>query len=359
MTFQTVLVEEPSLAETLSILRGIKEKYELHHGVRIADSALSAAAKLSLRYITDRSLPDKAIDLIDQTAAAARIALSSKPEEIDKLDRQTVQMEIELRALKDETDKQAEERVRVLTQKLAEVKEKSRDLTEKWEREKRAHTEVQEARKKLEEARREMEQKVREEDFARVAELQYKVIPAAEKVMADYGDLDLSDEGPVRRVVDEMAVLALDTHRALEGALRQWAEGGRGSTGRGISPAYADVLLRHPVRIRDLAADDWRERLGRHYDLYAALVRGLDANLAKVEVPRLNSPPVPVGSRFVFLDRLGAQRSILLPFVSSAYDFLREQWADPAVPFIFEGAQGDQCRTRQWQGLKRRRRLDQ
>jgi len=204
--FQTVLVEEPSLEETLSILRGIKEKYELHHGVRIADSALAAAAKLSLRYITDRSLPDKAIDLIDQTAATARIALSSKPEEIDKLDRQTVQMEIELRALKDETDKQAEERVRVLTQELAEIKEKSRGLTEKWEREKRAHTEVQEARKKLEEARRELEQKVREEDFARVAELQYKVIPAAEKVMADYGDLDLSDEGPVRRVVDEMAV---------------------------------------------------------------------------------------------------------------------------------------------------------
>jgi len=150
----------------------------------------------------------------------------------------------------------------------------------------------------------------------------------------------LLGEVPARLVVDEMAVLALDTHRALEGALRQWAEGGRGSTGRGISPAYADVLLRHPVRVRDLAADDWRERLGRHYDLYAALVRGLDANLAKVEVPRLNSPPVPVGSRFVFLDRLGAQRSILLPFVSSAYDFLREQWADPAVPFIFEGAQG-------------------
>ncbi|MEN6485032.1 MAG: AAA family ATPase [Syntrophobacteraceae bacterium] len=204
--FQTVLVDEPSLDDTLSILRGIKEKYEVHHGVRIADSALLAAAKLSSRYITDRFLPDKAIDLIDQTAATTRIALSSKPEEIDRIDRQIVQREIELRALKDETDKQAEERVAVLSSELEELKEKSGSLTEKWEREKKAHTEVQEAKKKLEEAKREMEQKVREEDFSRVAELQYKVIPAAEKILADFADVDISRDGAGQQCVDEKGV---------------------------------------------------------------------------------------------------------------------------------------------------------
>ncbi|MCE5334202.1 MAG: AAA family ATPase [Desulfobacteraceae bacterium] len=204
--FQTVLVEEPSMEDTLSILRGIKEKYEVHHGVRISDAALVAAAKLSSRYISDRFLPDKAIDLIDQTAATTRIALSSKPEEIDKIDRQIVQGEIELRALKDETDKQAEERVRVLAAELAELKARSAELTGKWEREKSAHAEVQEAKKRLDEAKREMEQKVREEDFSRVAELQYKIIPAAEKVLADFGDLEVSEDGVAHQIVDETGV---------------------------------------------------------------------------------------------------------------------------------------------------------
>ncbi|MEN6439482.1 MAG: AAA family ATPase [Syntrophobacter sp.] len=200
--FQTILVEEPSIQNTLSILRGIKEKYEAHHGVRIADSALAAAASLSSRYITDRFLPDKAIDLIDQAAATARIALSSKPEAIDRIDREIVQREIELRAIKDETGKQAEERVKTLMSELAELKEQSEGLTTKWEREKKAHTEIQEAKKRLEESKREMEQKVREEDFSRVAELQYKIIPAAEKVLADFGDMETSEDGS-HQVVDE------------------------------------------------------------------------------------------------------------------------------------------------------------
>lgn len=210
--FQTVMVEEPLIEETVSILRGLKEKYELHHGVKIADSALTAAARLSRRYITDRFLPDKAIDLIDQTAATVRIALSSKPEEIDKVDRQIVQMEIELRALQGETDKHAEERVNVLMRDLAGLKETSTSLTEKWEREKKAHVEVQEAKKRLEEASREMEQKVREEDFSRVAELQYKIIPAAEKVLADFGDVDVSSDGAAHQTVDEKGVAETVSH---------------------------------------------------------------------------------------------------------------------------------------------------
>jgi ATP-dependent Clp protease ATP-binding subunit ClpB len=181
----------------------VKEKYDVHHGVRMLDSALTAAAKLSYRYITDRFLPDKAIDLIDQTAASIRIALASKPEEIDAIDRQIVQVEIEIRALENDTDKHAVERLGLLSQELVELKAKSAELTEKWEKEKRAITEVQEAKKALEEARREMEQKVREEDFARVAELQYKTIPECEKILEEYADVDISDSRFLREAIDD------------------------------------------------------------------------------------------------------------------------------------------------------------
>jgi ATP-dependent Clp protease ATP-binding subunit ClpB len=206
--FQIVMVEEPSLDDTISILRGVKEKYEVHHGVRIQDVAVNAAAKLSQRYITDRFLPDKAIDLIDQTAATIRITLASKPEEIDKIDRQIVQLEIEARALADETDAQFKERLKVLEEELSELKAKSNDLTEKWQKEKKAISEVQEANKALEEAKREMEQKVREEDFSRVAELQYKVIPECEKVLEEYGDIDISGSGFLREAIDDQDIAA-------------------------------------------------------------------------------------------------------------------------------------------------------
>lgn len=152
--------------------------------------------------------------------------------------------------------------------------------------------------------------------------------------------LEMVGAVPAELMIDEMAVLALDTHRALEGAYRQWATGGRGSTGRGISPAYADVLYRHPVRVRDLTARDWKDRLGKHYDMYTAILKGLGSNLETAEVARLNQDSITVGSKFVFLDRLGAQRSVLLPYITSVYDYLRENWANPDIPFVFEGAQG-------------------
>jgi ATP-dependent Clp protease ATP-binding subunit ClpB len=201
--FQIVMVDEPTVEDTISILRGIKEKYEVHHGVRILDSAVNAAAKLSHRYIGDRFLPDKAIDLLDQTAAFMRIGLASKPEEIDEIDRQIVQSEIEVRALEGDTDKHAVERLNLLKQQLEELKAKSKEFTDRWEKEKRAITEVQEAKKQLEEAKREMEQKIREEDFARVAELQYKVIPECEKALEEYGDVDISDTHFLREAISE------------------------------------------------------------------------------------------------------------------------------------------------------------
>jgi len=191
--FQTVIVDEPTIEDTVSILRGIKEKYEVHHGVRILDASLSASAKLASRYITDRFLPDKAIDLLDQTAASVRIGLTSKPEEIDKIDRQVVQLEIEMRALENEKDEETDQRLEQLAKELKTLKDQSHTLTQKWEKEKKALVEVQKAQKDLEEAKRKMEQCVREEDFSKVAELQYKIIPECESVLESYADVDLSD----------------------------------------------------------------------------------------------------------------------------------------------------------------------
>lgn len=204
--FHTIMVDEPTIDETLSILRGIKEKYEVYHGVRILDSALIASGKLSSRYITDRFLPDKAIDLLDQTAASVRIGLSSKPEEIREIDRLIVKLEIEARALKDETDDKAAKRLGQLSQELEQLKEKSKTLTEKWEKEKKALTEVQNAQKALEEAKREMDQKVREEDFSRVAELQYKIIPECEKILESYSDIDLSDSRFLKEEINDQDI---------------------------------------------------------------------------------------------------------------------------------------------------------
>ncbi len=201
--FQVVMVEEPSLDETVTILRGVKKKYEVHHGVQILDAALVAAAKLSNRYITDRFLPDKAVDLIDQASASLRIGLSSKPEEIDKIDRRIVDLEVESHALLQEADPENEERLRNLQKEIEELKESSQKLTERWEKEKKALTEVQKAKKTLEEANQEMEQKIREEDFSRVAELQYKIIPQCNKILEEYADVDLSDKGFLRRTITE------------------------------------------------------------------------------------------------------------------------------------------------------------
>jgi ATP-dependent Clp protease ATP-binding subunit ClpB len=151
----------------------------------------------------DRFLPDKAVDLIDQAAASLRIGLSSKPEEIEQLDRRIFDLEIEIRALQHETDSQTAERLDNLKQEMEELKERSSQLTEKWEREKKSLTEIQKAKKTLEAANSEMEQKIREEDFSRVAELQYKVIPECKKILEEYADVDTSGQGFLRKTITE------------------------------------------------------------------------------------------------------------------------------------------------------------
>jgi len=204
--FQTVMVDEPTIEETLTILRGIKEKYEIHHGIQIQDAALSSAALLSHRYITDRFLPDKAIDLIDQASATVRIALSSKPKEIEDIDRKIVQYKIELRALENETEKKSIEQSELTKSLLQELERESHDLTQKWEQEKTAVTAVQEAQKRLEEAKKDLEVKIKEEDFAGVAALQYKVIPECEDILKKYADVDVSDSKFIKRAITDQDI---------------------------------------------------------------------------------------------------------------------------------------------------------
>jgi ATP-dependent Clp protease ATP-binding subunit ClpB len=200
--FQLVNVEEPSIGETLLILRGIKEKYELHHGVQIIDAALLEAAKLSKRYIMDRFLPDKAVDLIDQAAASVRIGLDSKPEEIDQLDRRILELEIESRALVGDSDARTAGRLQVLESELVELKKKSAELSERWQEQQQALAERTRAQKALEEARNEMELFVRAEDFSRVAELQYKVIPECSRVIEELSAVDIGVSVSPQRTIN-------------------------------------------------------------------------------------------------------------------------------------------------------------
>ncbi len=171
--FQPVLVEEPSVEDTISILRGLKERYEVHHGVRITDPAVIAAATLSHRYLPDRHLPDKAIDLIDEAAARLRTEIDSKPQELDEVDRAIMQLEIEREALKKERDKASKERLEKLESELAKLREKSRALATRWQAEKQAISELRALKEKLEQTRIEMERAERAADLEKAARLRY------------------------------------------------------------------------------------------------------------------------------------------------------------------------------------------
>ncbi|MCX7287225.1 MAG: ATP-dependent chaperone ClpB [Rhodobacterales bacterium] len=183
--FQPVFVSEPTVEDTISILRGIKEKYELHHGVRITDSALVAAATLSHRYITDRFLPDKAIDLMDEAASRLRMEVDSKPEELDALDRQILQYQIEQEALKKEDDAASKDRLEKLEKELADLQQKSSALTAKWQAERASLDAARGLKEELDVARAELEGAKREGNFAKAGELQYGRIPELEKKLGE------------------------------------------------------------------------------------------------------------------------------------------------------------------------------
>ncbi len=183
--FQQVYVGEPNVEDTIAILRGLKEKYEVHHGVRIKDSAIVAAATLSNRYITDRFLPDKAIDLIDEAASKLRIEIDSLPQEIDELEREILQLEIEKQALLRETDEKSKSRLTDIEKRIADLQEKAGAMKAKWQSEKDEIEKMRGAKEKLEEAKLHLEQARNAGDLNRAAELQYGTIPTLEKQLSD------------------------------------------------------------------------------------------------------------------------------------------------------------------------------
>jgi len=197
--FQKVLVGEPNESDTIAILRGLKPKYEVHHGVEISDSAIIAAAKLSSRYITDRQLPDKAIDLMDEAASRIRLEMDSKPEGLDRLDRRLIQLKIEREALKKEKDKASKARLIELEETISEVEKEASALGKVWASEKALTFGVQATKEELDRAEIDLEQARRAGDLARMSEIQYGVIPTLEKQMTEAQQATESDEGKLVR----------------------------------------------------------------------------------------------------------------------------------------------------------------
>jgi ATP-dependent Clp protease ATP-binding subunit ClpB len=207
--FQPVMVTEPTVEDTISILRGLKEKYELHHGVRIGDAALVAAATLSNRYISDRFLPDKAIDLMDEAASRIRMEVDSKPEELDELDRRIIQMKIEREALKKEDDAASKERLEKLQAEIADLESKSSEMTAKWESGKKKLNEARTLKEELDQARLEAETAQRQGDLSRASELMYGVIPDLEQRLVEAEGSGTDDNLIVREAVSDEAIAAV------------------------------------------------------------------------------------------------------------------------------------------------------
>ena len=194
--FQKVMIGEPSVEDTIAILRGLQEKYEAHHGVQITDPAIVAAAELSNRYITDRYLPDKAIDLIDEAAARVKMEIDSKPEALDKIDRRLIQLKIEREAMKKETDDASKKRLATIEEEIETLSRKYSDLEEIWKREKADAIGEKETRDKIDQVRREMDECRRNAQYERLAELQYSVLPELEKKLNKEASQVKKDESP-------------------------------------------------------------------------------------------------------------------------------------------------------------------
>jgi len=203
--FQPVIVEEPSVEDTISILRGIKEKYEVHHGVRITDPALVAAAELSHRYISDRHLPDKAIDLMDEAAAELRMEIDSMPQELDSLKRKIMKLQIEKTALEKEEDDESKERLKFIKKTLSTLKEKSRGLEMQWNVEKEIISNIRESKRKIDELRQVAEVEEKKSNFQKVAEIRYGEIPKIEKEISKQEEKLLSVQGSKRILKEEIS----------------------------------------------------------------------------------------------------------------------------------------------------------
>ncbi len=259
--FQPLLVDEPTVEDTVSILRGIKEKYELHHGVRISDAALVSAATLSNRYITDRFLPDKAIDLVDEAASRLRMEVDSKPEELDALDREILQKQIEAEALKKEDDVASGERLERLEREVSELQQRSAELTAQWQAERDRLESARELKERLDRARAGLETAKREGSLARAGELSYGIIPQLEKQLVDAEGAEghLMVEEAVRpeqiaQVVERWT--GIPTAKMLEGErdklLNMERELGRRVIGQGVAiTAVSNAVRRARAGLQD------------------------------------------------------------------------------------------------------------
>jgi ATP-dependent Clp protease ATP-binding subunit ClpB len=289
--FQPVFIDEPNVEDTISILRGLKEKYELHHGVRITDNALVAAATLSNRYISDRFLPDKAIDLMDEAASRLRMQVDSKPEELDELDRRIIQLKIEREALKKETDKASKSRLETLESELVDLEQKSATLTERWQGEKDKLAGAQAIKEKLDAARIELEQAQRRGDLSKAGELSYSTIPELEKRLEETEQGD-GQEGDL--MVEEAVT---DDHIA--GVVSRW-------TGIPVDKMLAGE----------------REKLLKMEDVIAKRVIGQQEAVAAVSTAvrrsraGLQDPNRPIGS-FMFLGPTGVGKTELTKALAS------------------------------------------
>ncbi|MGV2978249.1 ATP-dependent chaperone ClpB [Roseibium alexandrii] len=287
--FQPVFVTEPTVEDTVSILRGIKEKYELHHGVRITDSAIVSAASLSNRYITDRFLPDKAIDLVDEAASRLRMQVDSKPEELDELDRRIIQLKIEREALKTESDEAAQDRLGKLERELTDLEEQSQTLTSRWLGEKEKLNLEQKIKEQLEQARIDLEIAQRQGDLAKAGELAYGVVPDLERKLAD---AEASEDGDA--MVDEA-----------------------------VTPSHiAQVVSKWTGIPVDKMLEGEREKLLRMEDVLAGRVIGQSEAIHAVSTAvrraraGLQDPNRPIGS-FMFLGPTGVGKTELTKALAS------------------------------------------
>jgi len=280
--FQPVFVSEPTVEDTVSILRGLKEKYELHHGVRISDAAIVSAAALSNRYISDRFLPDKAIDLVDEAASRLRMEIDSKPEELDELDRRILQLKIEREALRKETDAASVDRLEKLEKELAGLEQNSADLTARWQSEKAQLADAQKIKEQLDQARIDLAQAQRKGDLARAGEIAYGLIPGLEE------KLRAADEAGERASLEEAV-----TEEHIAGIVSRW-------TGIPVDKMLAgerDKLLAMENRLR--------ERVIGQDDALRAV-----ANAVRRARAGLQDPRRPIGS-FLFLGPTGVGKTEL------------------------------------------------
>ena len=285
--FQPIIVEEPTVDDTISILRGIKEKYELHHGVRIADAALVAASKLSYRYITNRFLPDKAIDLIDEAASRLRMQVDSKPEDLDALDRDILQKKIEAEALKMEDDDESKARLSKLQKKLSEIQKRAAELTSQWQSERSKLETARHLKEALERVRADLDFAKRDGNLAKAGELSYGIIPNLEKKLADA-------EAAESKMVEEAV-----RPEQIASVVERWT----GIPTSKILEAERDKLLR--------MEDELHLRvIGQHSAVHAV------SNSVRRARAGLNDPSQPLGS-FLFLGPTGVGKTELTKAVAN------------------------------------------